>query len=129
MNALERSIRKAFRDVDGVVESPSALGTDDDIAYWVNGKEIAHWDRDGSVDIRLTRTGISTRRAELKGDDRVNLRRSGSDWVQIACSSKRDVPLVLDLFEAAVEAHRAPPGQTPKPPPTGAALERRRRFH
>lgn len=129
MSALEREIRKAFRAVDGVAESPSALGTDDDIAYWVNGKEIAHWDRDGGIDIRLTRKGISARRAELKTDERVNLRRSGSDWVQVWCASRKDIPLVLDLFEAAVEAHRPPPGQMAKPPPTGAALERRRRFH
>lgn len=129
MNAMEKSIRAAFRKVDGVVESPSALGTDEDIAYWVNGKEIAHWDRDGSIDIRLTRKGISARRAELKAEDRVDLRRSGSDWVAIRCASKRDVLLVLELFEAAAEAHRAPPGQMAKLPPTGADLERRRRFH
>lgn len=129
MNALERSIRKAFRGVDAVLESPSAFGTDEDIAYWVNGKEIAHWDRDGGIDIRLTRKGISARRAELKADERVNLRRSRSDWVQVHCASRKDVALVMDLFEEAVEAHRAPPGQAPKPPPTGAALERRRRFH
>jgi hypothetical protein len=129
MNALERSLRKAFRAVDGVLESPSALGTDEDIAYWVNGKEIAHWDRDGSIDIRLTRKGISARRAELKADERVDLRRSGSDWVQVRCATRKDVPLVLDLFEAAVAAHAVLPGQTPKPPPTGADLERRRRFH
>jgi hypothetical protein len=129
MNALERSLRKAFRAVDGVLESPSALGTDEDIAYWVNGKEIAHWDRDGSIDIRLTRKGISGRRAELKADERVDLRRSGSDWVQVRCTSREDVALALDLFEAAVAAHAAPPGQTPKPPPTGADLARRRRFH
>jgi hypothetical protein len=129
MNALERSIRAAFKRVDGVIESPSAFGTDEDVAYWVNGKEIAHWDRDGSIDVRLTRKGISGRRAELKTDARVDLRRSGSDWVQIRCTSRKDVPFVLELFEAAVEAHRAPSGQMAKLPPTGAALERRRRFH
>jgi luciferase-like monooxygenase len=129
VNALERSIRAAFRKVDDVFESPSALGTDEDIAYWVNAKEIAHWDRDGSIGIRLTRKGISERRAELKSDERVDLRRSGSDWVRVLCTSRKDVPLVLELFEAAVQAHRAPPGQASKPPPTGAALERRRRFH
>jgi hypothetical protein len=129
MNALERSIRKAFRDVDGVTESPSALGTDEDIAYWVNGKEIAHWDHDGSIDIRVTRKEVSARRAELKTDPRVRLRSSSSDWVAVTCAGRNDMPLVLELFEAAVDAHRAPSGQTSKPPPTAKELERRRRFH
>ena len=129
MNALERSLRKALRAVDGVIESPSAFGTDDDIAYWVNGKEIAHWAPDGSIDIRLTRAGISERRSELKADPRVILRKSGSDWVRVRCEARGDVAFVLELFEAAVAAHRAPAGQTPKPPPTGAKLESRRRFH
>ncbi len=129
MSTIERSLRKAMRGMDGVLESPSAFGTDEDIAYWVNGKEIAHWDRDGSIDIRLTRRGISERRAELKADDRVLLRRSSSDWLQVRCDSRRDVALVLELFEAAVSAHRAPGGQSPKLPPSGAKLESRRRFH
>jgi hypothetical protein len=37
--------------------------------------------------------------------------------------------VVLDLVEAAADAHRAPPGVTPDLPPTGPDLERHRRFH
>ena len=127
MNALERSIRASFRAVDGVVESPSALGTDEDIAYWVNGKEIAHWDRDGCVGIRLSRPVIRDRRPALKADERIMS--ITTDWVRVACATRADVSFVLELFEAAADAHRAPAGQTSKPPPAGPALERRRRFH
>jgi hypothetical protein len=59
----------------------------------------------------------------------VNLRRSGSDWLEVVFYAPGDEDLVIELVEAAVAAHRALPGTLPAPPATGADLTRRRRFH
>lgn len=121
------TLRDAMTELDDVVESPSMFK--DDLAYWVNGKEIAHFEANGLIEIRLTRAVIRERRGELKVDPRVDLRYSGSDWIVVCYSSPQDLPFVVDLVEEAAAAHRPPPGVTPNPPPTGPDLERRRRFH
>jgi hypothetical protein len=95
----------------------------------VNDTEVAHFDGDDVVDLRLTRSVIRERRQELKADPRVTLRRSGSDWLQLRFQTVADVEFAVTLMEAAVAAHRPPGGVTAEPPPTGADLERRRRFH
>jgi hypothetical protein len=97
--------------------------------YWVNGREIAHLDDGDVVDLRLTRDVIRARRSEFRADPRVTLRRSGSDWVEVKFRSVADVEFAAGLMEVAVAAHRPPPGRIAKPPPTGADLARRRRFH
>jgi hypothetical protein len=113
--------------IDDVVESGGAF-TDDD-AFWVNGKEIAHFHGDADLELRLTRTVISEQRGRLKSDPRVELRRGSSDWMRIHPTKAADLPFVLELAELAAAAHRPRPGVPAAPPPIGAALERRRRFH
>ena len=51
----------------------------DDIGYWVHGKEIARFEDEELIEIRLTREMIRERREELRGDPRVDLRYSGTD--------------------------------------------------
>lgn len=97
--------------------------------FWCNGKEIAHLDDPDVVDIRLTKAVIRELRAKLRTDARVRLRVNSSDWVEVRMASDVDIEFVLDLIERAAAAHRAVPGATPKPPPLGADLERRRHFH
>jgi hypothetical protein len=108
------------------VVSPSMFS--DREAYWVDGKEIAHGHDDGTFDVRLTRAVIRSMRDALRADARVTLRSSSSDWIEVAVRTRADVEWFLALYERAVEAHR-PKGRAAKPPPCGAALERRRRFH
>ena len=98
-------------------------------AWWVNGKEVAHFHGADEIEIRLTKPVIRDRRAELKADDRVALRPSSSDWLTVTLRAPADVEFVVGLVEHAVAAHRPPPGQTAKPPPAGADLARRKRFH
>lgn len=121
------TLRDAITALDGVVESPSMFK--DDLAYWVHGKEIAHFEDADLIEIRLTRSVVRGRLEVLKADPRIDLRYSGSDWIAVQFSSPADMNVVLDLVEAAADAHRAPPGVTPDPPPSGPDLERRRRFH
>ncbi|MGQ0849628.1 MAG: luciferase domain-containing protein [Actinomycetota bacterium] len=124
---MTEHLRDLIASLDGVAESPSMFR--DDLAYWVNGKEIAHFESADLIEIRLTREVIRRRRAQLKGDPRVDLRYSGSDWVSVRLSSPAVRALVMELVEDAANAHRPLPGVTPEPPPTGPDLERRRRFH
>ena len=123
--------RKALEDrleaIDGVSVSDSMFGDGD--AYWVNGKEIAHFEPDGAIEVRLTKAVIRERRPELTADPRVELRPSGADWITIRVGNTPDEAFVVGLVATAAEAHRPPPGVPAKPPPTGADLERRRRFH
>lgn len=91
-------------------------------AFWVNAKQMAGIYED-VVAIRLPRNAVP---AELKKDPRLVRRRPGSDWIEVAVT---DSSLILDLVELAAACYRAAPGVAAKPPPTGADLERRRRWH
>jgi Family of unknown function (DUF5519) len=132
---MSRELRRALAALDGVVESESAFK--DDVGYWVNGKEIAHFEGERAIDIRLTRAVIRDRRAELKADPRVRLRASGSDWLTVELTEAFADPVAVadpvafavELVAAAAAAHRAAPGTIAAAPPDGADLERRRRFH
>jgi hypothetical protein len=124
---MGRRVRKAILAIDGVVESPGIFGTDD--AFWVNGKEIGYFQNSGeNWGLRVTKREISARRSELKKDDRVVLKPS-SDWLHIRVSKPRDCALAVELARVAADANRPPPDTPAKLPPTGARLERMRRFH
>jgi len=103
------------------------FGTGD--AYWCNGKEIAHFENDAVIEVRLTKAVIRERRDALKADARVELRPSGADWITVRLTSPPDVTFVVDLVRAAAKAHQPAPGERAKPPPAGPELDRRRRFH
>lgn len=96
-------------------------------AVFVGKREVAHVANPGTLDIRLTKARIRERRSELREDDRVTLRQSQSDWVEFTVREPKDLVTAETLLAAAIEANRptAPPG----PPPSGADLERRSRFH
>lgn len=96
-------------------------------AIWVGRREVAHFDDERSLDVRLTRQVIRDRRAELREDHRVTLRGTSSDWLELEIGSSDDLDDAYQLVVDAVEANTAtaPPG----PPPKGADLARRRRFH
>jgi hypothetical protein len=98
-------------------------------AYWVHGKEVAHFESDRLLEVRLTKDEIRPRRSALKTDARITLRRSGADWITIRFASFEDLHFAVDLVKVAEKAHRPPPGIPAKTPPTGADLERRKRFH
>jgi hypothetical protein len=96
-------------------------------ALWVGKREVAHFDDERTLDVRLTKAEIRRRRHELKSDERITLRTTSSDWLECSIKSDDDVEWAASLVLAAVEANKstAPIGL----PPTGADLERRRRFH
>ncbi len=121
------SVAAALCRIDGVVEGGSAFK--DGSGFWVNGKEIAHFEDANAIDLRLTRAEISSRRSALRADPRVRLRTSSSDWLTVEFATAADEALVVHLAEIAAAAHRPRDGSPPLLPPTGAALARRRHFH
>ena len=127
MSTLAARARRLLLAIDGVVESGSAFTEDD--AFWVNGKQVAHFRDDGLMQLRLTRAVISEQRSRLRADPRIELRPGASDWVQVRLTKTSDLALLAELAEVAAAAHRPAPGVMAAPAPVGAALERRRRFH
>lgn len=124
---MQESLADRLAAIGGVVEGDSAFK--DGPGFWVNGKEIAHFEGDSAIDLRLSRAEIRARRAELRADARITLRTSSSDWLTISFASVADEDFVCTLAEVAAAAHRPADGAPAQPPPTGAALARRRRFH
>ena len=47
----------------------------------------------------------------------------------VRVADEADVAFIASMAERAAAAHLPPDGTAPKPPPAGADLERRRRFH
>ena len=96
-------------------------------ALWVGKREVAHLDGDQTLDVRLTKNVIASRRPALRADDRVVLRSGSSDWLEARIETPLDVEFAVSLVKDAIAVNRetAPPGS----PPTGAELQRRRRLH
>jgi hypothetical protein len=122
----DRIMRELCR-IDGVIEGESAFK--DGPALWVNGKEIAHFEGERAIDLRLTRAEIRARRAELTADPRVSLRSASSDWITVEFADPRDEDFVRELTEIAAAAHRPGDGGPGRLPPAGADLARRKHFH
>jgi hypothetical protein len=98
------SLRTALHAIQGTEERPSRFI--DGPALWVGRTEIAHFDDDEVMDIRLTRSLIRARRSELRAAPAVTLRpSSSSDWLEIAVTSSADELLCIELVEAAARAH------------------------
>ena len=89
---------------DGVVVSEGAFSPGP--AIWVGRREVAHFDGDDSLDVRLTERLISERRAELQSDVRVALRQGSSDWIDIIRSDS-DLSFASRVVQHAIEANRS----------------------
>jgi hypothetical protein len=127
MSPTFERLRDEIVRINGVEESPSMFK--DGKGFWVNGKEIAHFEGDEGIDIRLTRAVIRDLRNEFRLDDRLRLRPRSSDWVTVSVASVGDIAFAVALVERAAAAHLPAHGAIPDAPPTGPALARRRRFH
>ena len=111
--------------VDGATLAQGAFSAGP--ALWVGRREVADFDQDQTLDVRLTKSGIRSQREALKVDPRVSLRKHQSDWIELSVQAERDLEWARSTVVAAVEANRAtaPSGL----PPDGDELARRRHFH
>jgi hypothetical protein len=74
-------------------------------ALWLGKVEIAHCHND-HADVRLTRQVVRELGDELRGDARIDLRRSGSDWILVRLRRSDDVDRALELVRRAIRATR-----------------------
>jgi len=121
VNFLER----CCDGLDGVVVNEGACSPGP--AIWVGRRDVAHFDGDDKLDVRLTKQLISERRTELRSDVRVALRPGSSDWIDITIANESDRSFAEGIVHLAIEANRSTAAMGP--PPTGAELDQRRRLH
>lgn len=127
--ALERRLRKLLLAIPDVHEGEQVFGDRDrSTASFVDATQMANFVGQNSLAIRLSRRKISGMRGELKADERVDLRRSGGDWIGVRFDNDKDVQFAAELCSAAAAVYR-PVGRPARLPPTGADLKRRQRFH
>jgi luciferase-like monooxygenase len=74
-------------------------------ALWLGQVEVGHCHKD-QADIRLTRQVVRELGDELRGDARIDLRRSGSDWILVRLRRTQDVDRALELLRRALRATR-----------------------
>lgn len=127
MPSLEQRLRKAILGIDGVMAGDLVFDVGRE-AFFVDGRQMAGI-VDGAVQVRLTWPLVREHRDRLRDDARVTIPRSGTDWISVAFRTGKDVPFILELVELAAAHYRPPDGRPLRPPPTGADLERRRRWH
>jgi Family of unknown function (DUF5519) len=77
-------------------------------AIRVGKREVAHFDGQNEVDVRLTKEAIRRRRPELQSDERVELRPGTSDWIRVRMKSKADGDRAFELIRDAVAANLPP---------------------
>jgi Family of unknown function (DUF5519) len=126
MADADNDLARRLASLPGVEQSASMFGHD--LGFWVNGKEVAHFESTGVIEVRLTEQRIREHRPAFRADRRVVLRPSGADWITVRFA-EADWDFVVELVAEAEAAHRPPPGVPPTPAPSGADLERRARFH
>jgi hypothetical protein len=73
-------------------------------ALWLGSREIAHC-HNGQADIRLTDGIVRELGIELRTDARIDLRRSGSDWILVRLRRQADVERALELLRLAIPAN------------------------
>ncbi|CAN5534575.1 hypothetical protein BH24ACT5_BH24ACT5_13050 [soil metagenome] len=60
-------------------------------ALWVGRREVAHFDHERTLDVRLTKALIRARRPALTSNTLVSLRNGSSEWLEIAVPSDEDI--------------------------------------
>ena len=102
-----------YTKIDGVMLGESAFGGGP--ALWVNRTQITNEIDVDSIEVRIGRKHIRARGLEPH--------RPSSDWCVLPA---KHTTLLAELIELAAAQHRV---DDPLPPPTGADMERRKRFH
>jgi methylated-DNA-protein-cysteine methyltransferase related protein len=101
--SVREELDRALRAIPGVARRVSRWGTEP--AYFVGDREIAHFHKDGRMDVRLTRAVIRERKSLGSLDRRIRTRGPSSEWVAVDAAHHGDAALVLALVEEAVRAN------------------------
>lgn len=74
-------------------------------ALWIAGREVAHCEAAGIVDLRITRTGWARARDRYATDPAVRHDASRRDWIELHLRSAADLERVRDLLAIAMAAN------------------------
>ncbi len=101
---------------NAVVAALSPLGCHEQRSRWgdkpalvLAGREIAHSETPGTVDLRITGSRWREVRADWSDDVRVAAPPGRRDWIELSLQSSDDVAEVASLLRAAVDANRPTP--------------------
>jgi Family of unknown function (DUF5519) len=87
------------------VQKKKSRWTDND-AFYIDGREFAHFHGDHKIDVRLTR-GYQKRYSSLIGKDpRVGLRQRPSQWITADFQNETDVRSAFKIVRLALRANR-----------------------
>ncbi len=102
----------SISSLPGVERKESRWGLE--TAYFVEGKEFAHFHAENEIDVRLTKTLQKKLRRRLSTDPRVKFRPRPSEWVVIILSARKDADFAFELIQLAREANVARTGILPR---------------
>jgi Family of unknown function (DUF5519) len=102
-DVLWQAVVEACSEAGPVSERPSQWGGKP--ALFLDRREIAHYDGQGVVDVRITASGW--KHVDFGDDPAVTRDRSRRDWVSISVASQEDVERLRPLLAAAVRANGA----------------------
>jgi Family of unknown function (DUF5519) len=88
-------------------ERPSRYA--DKPAVVVGRREVAHYEGDGVVDLRITAAGWREVPADLAADPTVHHERSRRDWIELRLSGPEDLQRLHPLFAIAIAFNQSAP--------------------
>lgn len=97
------AVLETFRELAPVEVGRSRFGPKP--AITLSGREIAHWEAPGVIDLRVTAAGWSEVRATFGDDPAVTYEQTRRDWIEVRAMSA-DVDRLRPLLAATV-AHNA----------------------
>jgi hypothetical protein len=101
--AARAELEKRLGTLPGLDRRPSRYGNG--ASYFVADREIAHFHRDGRMDVRLTRQRIREMKAEGLLDARVATRGASADWASVRVDEANDIAYAVNLVEEAMRAN------------------------
>jgi Luciferase len=101
--SVREELEQELARIPGLVRRPSRWGREH--AYFVGDREIAHFHKDGRMDVRLTKELIRERKVEHALDERVHTRGPSAEWASVTLSTPTDLPLAISLVEEAMRAN------------------------
>jgi len=73
-------------------------------AFFLEGKEIAHFQNGGEIDIRLTAAGIF---AFKEGVNHESVAAVATDWLMVRLQSEEDLEFAMKVLDRAIRAAKA----------------------
>jgi hypothetical protein len=95
---VEATLRAGYAD-----ERRSRFG--DKAALFVGGREVAHLEAPGVIDLRITSAGWAQAKPRYGDDPAVHREPSRRDWIEIHLSSRKDLARLAGLLAIAVAAN------------------------